>query len=124
MPHFFIEYSSNIEQEIEVERLMTLVRDTAVASSLFDPYAIRVRALRRDKYLLADGNPNYGFVHVTARIQAGRDDATKKALGEKFLNAVNLYLEPVFKRHPLALNIEIQEVSPFSFRRRTIGASS
>ncbi|MYK28467.1 MAG: 5-carboxymethyl-2-hydroxymuconate isomerase, partial [Gammaproteobacteria bacterium] len=75
MPHLVVEYSANLESRLELEALMAKLRDVAVAGGVFPLAGIRVRAARRDRYLIADGDPAHGFVHVMARIGEGRAEA-------------------------------------------------
>lgn len=121
MPHLILEYSKNIEDDVEIEGLMRLVHKTLFDFGLWDISALRTRAEPRDKYYIADGDPTYGFLHLMIRIRAGRDDATKKKIGETILKAVVDYLAPAFAKRKLAVNVEITEVSPTSYLHRTIG---
>ena len=121
MPHLILEYSKNIDDDIEIEGLMRHVHQTLYSFGLWDISALRTRAEPRDKYFIADGDPTYGFVHLMVRIRAGRDDDTKKLIGEALLKAMVEYLAPSFAKRKLAVNAEITEVSPTSYLHRTIG---
>lgn len=121
MPHVIIEYSANIEAELDLPRLMELVRDAALGTGLYAPEALRIRCARRDHYLLADGDPRNGFLHVTYRIRKGRDDETRRAFGESQFLAIERYLKPLYESRPMAFNLEVHEVPDLSYRTRTIG---
>ena len=82
MPHLIVEYSSNPEEQMDLDGLMTKLRDRPVASGVFPLGGIRVRGERRDRYLVADGASGNGFVHLTARIGHGRNEATRRAAAE------------------------------------------
>ena len=121
MPHLILEYSRNIDEDIEIEGLMRRLHQTVFDTGLWDISALRTRAEPRDRYFIADGDPTNGFMHLTVRIRAGRDDATKKLLGDALLKAMVDYLAPSFAKRKLAVNAEITEVSPTSYLHRTLG---
>jgi 5-carboxymethyl-2-hydroxymuconate isomerase len=120
MPHFIIEYSANLQPEIRMPDMMACLRDAALQTGVFELPALRIRAEPREQYLLADGDPSYGFIHLLVRIRAGRDEATKQRVGETLLAAMNAHLAPIFAAHPLALLIELQDVSPTVFVHNTL----
>ena len=75
---------------------------------------IRVRAARRDRYLIADGNPAHGFVHVMARIGEGRAEAVRRAQAQALFDALRAHLEPLRSDQVggLALSLEMVEIDP------------
>ena len=114
MPHLIVEYSANLESRLGPEALMAKLRDVAVAGGVFPLAGIRVRAVRRDRYLIADGDPAHGFVHVMARIGEGRGEAVRRAQAQALFDALRAHLEPL--RHDqvggLALSLEMVEIDP------------
>jgi len=95
MPHLIVEYSANLEPRLGLEALMAKLRDVAVAGGVFPLAGIRVRAARRDHYLIADGDPGHGFVHVTARIGKGRAQAVRRAQAQALFDVLRAHLEPL-----------------------------
>ena len=112
MPHLIIEYSANLEDAMDLEGLMTKLRDRAVASGIFPLGGIRVRGERRDRYLVADGAPDNGFVHVTARIGHGRDRVTRRVAAETLFAALCDHMREVFAQRGLGLSFEMVEIDP------------
>ena len=112
MPHLIIEYSANLEAEIDLDGLMRKLRDVAAGGGVFPLPGIRVRAARRDRYLIADGDPSHGFVHVTARIGSGRDEATRCAQAQLLFDALCAHLAPVHERRGLGISLEMVEIDP------------
>ena len=72
MPHIVIEYSANLEHEVEPMTLVRAVHAAALAQAIFEAAGVRTRAARREHCLIADGDPSHAFVAVTARIGPGR----------------------------------------------------
>ena len=91
-----------------------------IALGISDVAAIRTRAIARTDYRIADGNPANGFVHVVARIRIGRTDDQKTTLGQALLSSVETSLAQAFMTHPLAVTVEIHDITQPTFRRNTI----
>lgn len=121
MPHFIIEYSSNLDDEIKMQKLMSKLHDTALETGVFPLGGIRFRAVRCDTYLIADGDPENAFVHMTLKLGHGRDEATRREVAEKLFEALKKYFQPVFTRRPLGLSFELVELEKeLSFKENNI----
>lgn len=118
MPHLIVEYSANLEDAMDLDGLMAKLRDGAVASGIFPLAGIRVRGERRDRYLVADGEPDNGFVHVTARIGQGRDTATRRRAAEALFEVLCSHMQPVFEVRGLGLSFELVEIDPETSRKK------
>jgi len=112
MPHLIVEYSANLQQEMELDALMVKLRDQAVASGVFPLGGIRVRGERRDQYIVADGAPDNGFVHITARIGHGRDQATRRGVAETLFGVLCDHMKSLFDARGLSLSFEMVEIDP------------
>ena len=112
MPHFFVEYSANIEDELDFPALAQKITDIAVETGVFDLKGIRVRGVPRFNYHVADGHPDNAFVHTVVRVGSGRDEATLDAAGERVYAAICEHLQGMFESRPLNISMEIQEIHP------------
>ncbi len=114
VPHLIVEYSANLESDMGIDALMAKLRDVAVAGGVFPLAGIRVRATRRDRYLIADGDPGHGFVHVMARIGKGRAEAVRRAQAQALFDALRAHLEPLLndRERGMALSLEMVEIDP------------
>lgn len=121
MPHITVEYSANLEPEIDIRRLVDAVHETVVRSGIFELGGIRTRAEKRDAYRVADGDPSNGFVHVVIRIAPGRPVKKRKALGEAVLATVARDTDAIYAKRGLALSVEIQELdAALNFRKNNL----
>ena len=121
MPHITIEFSSNLEAGISAPALVKKLHQTVIQSGLFEPAAVRTRALPRDLYLIADGDPRNIFLHIIARIRAGRTIEDRKALGNSLLQAAKEAIATLPRSTPIALTVEVHEIDPeMLFRHMTI----
>ena len=71
MPHLIVEYSANLERDVDIPRLVGAIHAAALETGVFPVGGIRTRAARREIHQVADGHPDNGFIHVQARIGRG-----------------------------------------------------
>lgn len=112
MPHFTIEYSANLDGKTDMQGLCEAVLDAALATGIFEPGAIRVRAIRCDAYAIADRLPENGFVDISVRLGAGRSIETRRRIGDAVFAAMERFLEPLFGTPHFALSLEIRDIDP------------
>ena len=108
MPHFTIEYSANLDSQIDMANVTEIVRKAAVETGIFPTGGIRVRAVRCEHYAIGDGNPDFGFMDMLLRLGQGRDLKTRKEAGEHIFRALSAYLDPVFGKRKFALSFDMQ----------------
>jgi 5-carboxymethyl-2-hydroxymuconate isomerase len=112
MPHLIIEYSANLEPELDVAGLVRATHDAALATGVFPLGGVRTRAQRREHHRVADGDPENCFVHLDIRIAAGRPLEVRKRAGDAIFAAVTDALAPHFKKRPLGISMEMGEINP------------
>jgi 5-carboxymethyl-2-hydroxymuconate isomerase len=110
LPHVLVEYSSNLDGQLDFPRFLTALRDTALSTGVFPLGGIRVRAYRADHYVVADGHPDNAFVHVMLRVGHGRDIETRKRACDAIFATACDQLAAVYGRTPLGISLEMQEV--------------
>lgn len=112
MPHLIIEYSANLETAMDIDGLVDAMHATAVTLAPLPTGGIRTRSVARERYKIADGHAENGFISVIVRIARGRTDDERKAVGEALFATLTDYVADVFDRSPLSLALEIQEIDP------------
>jgi 5-carboxymethyl-2-hydroxymuconate isomerase len=110
VPHVLVEYSSNLDGQLDFPHFLTALRDTALATGVFPLGGIRVRAHRADHYVIADGHPDNAFVHIMLRVGHGRDLATRKHACDAIFATACTELEAIYGHVPLGISLEMQEV--------------
>ena len=110
MPHLMIDYSANVEPDVEMGALCDTLRDVAASIDAFPLAGVKVRALRVDHYAIADGNPEHGFIDISVRIREGRDMETKQNAAQKLFDAANEFVADVMQRRSLALSLELRDI--------------
>ena len=112
MPHITVEYSANLESQVDMGEFCQTLNRAAAATGLFPLAGIRARALKCNHYAIADLDPDNGFVDISIRLRAGRSlDARRKATEDIFTAALS-FLEPLLERIPLALSMEMRDIDP------------
>jgi 5-carboxymethyl-2-hydroxymuconate isomerase len=110
MPHLTVEYSANLETDIDIESLLRVLHETACNIEAFPMAGIRTRAVSRKNYEIADGHVDNAFVALILRIAPGRSLEIRKTAGEEIFAAFCNYLEPIYATTPLAISFEMQEL--------------
>lgn len=112
MPHQIIEYSGNLDADLDIEELVRALHETAVSIDALPTGGIRTRAVRREHFRIADGHADNAFINVTLRIAKGRTAEQKQEAGSKLFSALTRFVEGVYDARPMALSLEIQEIDP------------
>ena len=112
MPHIVIEYTANLEPELQLPDLIHALHKVAAGIEAFPLAGLRTRAERRDHYLIADGHPDNAFIHLSLRIAHGRSLEVRKAAGDLLFETFCRSLQPLVDKRPLALSFEISEIDP------------
>jgi 5-carboxymethyl-2-hydroxymuconate isomerase len=110
MPHVVVEYSANLDSSIDIHKLVRDIHEAVLGSGVFEMGAVRTRAERRDTFIVADGDPENGFVHVELRIAPGRDGPTRKDVARRVLDTLAAATREVFARTGLGLSVEVREI--------------
>ena len=112
MPHLIVEYSTNLEPGLDVAGLVKALHEAALETGVFPIGGIRTRAARRDTYRIADGHADNAFIHVQARIGAGRTAQVRQQAAEHIFAALKAQTAQAFASRPLGLTLEIVEIDP------------
>ena len=121
MPHIVIEYSANLDAQLDIRDLVRVTHEAFRATGVFPPEAIRTRAARRDVYLIADEEPGNAFVAIVAHIAPGRSEELRHSVGHAIFSKVESFLKPLQDAIPLSLTFEVHEIEQTAtFRKNTI----
>ena len=112
MPHLIIDYSANLDADLDIATLVKAVHHAALSTGVFPIGGCRTRVARRDVFVIGDGHPDNRFIHVQARIGSGRTADIRAAAAEKIFECLKRETAHVFARAPLGLSMEIIEMDP------------
>lgn len=112
MPHIQIDYSANLESRLDVAGLCRVLRDAAVATGVLPLAGIRVRAMKADHVVIADGNPEHAFLDISVRLRGGRTAEAKAQATEAIFAAAEAYCADVMATSPFMLSMEMRDIDP------------
>ncbi|MCY1430829.1 5-carboxymethyl-2-hydroxymuconate Delta-isomerase [compost metagenome] len=115
MPHFIVEYSANLEHELDLDRLFANVHRQLIAMQQFPTGGIRSRARRIEHYCFADGLGDYAGVHVELKLSATRPQAVREEIGQRIFATLEAHFADLQARRFLALSMEVGLFHPGSF---------
>lgn len=108
MPHLTLEYTDNLS--FDVQTLLRRLHTELVATGAISLKGIKSRAIRHTQYCIADGNPEYAFVHVSLVIREGRPVEVKKEASQRVMAVLKETFGERFNNSYLSLSIDIKEM--------------
>jgi 5-carboxymethyl-2-hydroxymuconate isomerase len=108
MPHLTLEYTDNLE--FDVQPLLGRLHAELVATGAINLKGIKSRAIRHTEYRIADGNPDYAFVHVNLLIREGRPLEVQKDAAQRVLEALKDTFGDRFEKGYLSVSVDIKEM--------------
>jgi 5-carboxymethyl-2-hydroxymuconate isomerase len=108
MPHLTLEYTDNLE--FDVQPLLARLHAELVATGAINLKGIKSRAIRHTEYRIADGNPDYAFVHVNLLIREGRPVEVQKEASQRVLDVLKETFGDRFAKSHLSLSVDIKEM--------------
>jgi 5-carboxymethyl-2-hydroxymuconate isomerase len=108
MPHLTLEYSDNIE--VDVLPLLARLHEEVVATGAINLKGIKSRAMKHTQYRIADGDPDYAFVHVGLLIRAGRPIEVQKEATQRVMKVLKETFGHLFEKRKLSLTVDLKEM--------------
>jgi 5-carboxymethyl-2-hydroxymuconate isomerase len=108
MPHLTLEYTDNLD--FEVQTLLARLHSELVATGAINLKGLKSRALRHSEYRIADGDPDYAFVHVDLLIREGRPLEVQKDASQRVLAALKETFGDRFEKRHMSLSVDIKEM--------------
>ena len=108
MPHLTLEYSDNLE--VDVQPLLARLHEEVVATGAINLKGIKSRAIKHTQYRVADGDPDYAFVHVGLLIREGRPIEIQKEATQRVMNVLKQTFGHLFEKRKLSLTVDLKEM--------------
>jgi len=108
MPHLTLEYSNNIE--VDVQPLLARLHEEVVATGAINLKGIKSRAIKHTQYRIADGDPDYGFVHIGLLIREGRPIEVQKDATQRVMKVLKETFGHLFGTTKLSLTVDLKEM--------------
>ena len=107
MPHLTLEYTDNIE--VDVQPLLARLHEEVVATGAINLKGIKSRAVKHTQYRIADGDPDYAFVHVSLLIREGRPIEVQKEATQRVMKVLKETFGHLFQTRKLSLTVDLNE---------------
>jgi 5-carboxymethyl-2-hydroxymuconate isomerase len=112
LPHFIVEYTDNIKDEVNIAKLFEEIHKVLIArDTVFPIGGIRSRAIVVHDYRIADGAEDDAFVHAVLKIGAGRSEEIKKEVCDALFEEMKEHFSRLMSNLYLALSMELIEFS-------------
>lgn len=113
MPHFIIDCSENLIQQIPPDEIMQAVYEVAEASGLFAANDIKVRLCPYQYFKLGEGKQD--FIHIFGNIMEGRSTEQKANLSRKIIERLNQMFPNI-----AILSINIREFEQATYSNKAL----
>jgi 5-carboxymethyl-2-hydroxymuconate isomerase len=107
-----MEYSANLDDDLDIPALFEKLNETAIATGVFPIGGIRTRAVRCEFFRVGEGDPENTFVHLTAKVGSGRSPEVLKAASDTIFETFSASLKPIFDRRWMSVGFEMIELHP------------
>jgi len=108
MPHLTLEYTDNLN--FDVQDVLKRLHSELIATGAINLKGLKSRAVRQSEYRIADGNPEYAFVHVNLLIREGRPIEVQKDLAQRVMKVLEDTLGQRFENNYLSISVDIKEM--------------
>ena len=108
MPHLTLEYTDNIE--VDVQPLLARLHEEVIATGAINLKGIKSRAVKHTQYRIADGDPDYAFVHVGLLIREGRPVEVQKDATQRVMRVLKETFGYLFETRKLSLTVDLKEM--------------
>lgn len=112
MPHFVVEYTDNLRDEVDIRAMLKKVNAILIAQNgVFPIGGIRSRAVELNDYVMSDDEEDYAFMHCSLKVGAGRKPEDLKKACDEIFEMMKAHLAEVFEKRYIALSMEYGEFS-------------
>ena len=112
MPHIVIDYSANLEERLDIAGLCRCLRDAAAETGVLPLAGLRVRAIKADHWVIADGDPPHADLDISLRLRGGRPAAAKAAATAHIFAAAEAFCADAMASSSLMLSFEMRDIDP------------
>lgn len=117
MPHIVIEYTPNLTDLPFDAMLDAITRRLASSPEVQDEADLKARVIRTDHFRVGLENNARGFIHVTIRIMAGRNEQAKKDFSQRVADGMLEHMPKFDNKMAAHLSVEVVDIDRGSYRK-------
>ncbi|MEH6443581.1 MAG: 5-carboxymethyl-2-hydroxymuconate Delta-isomerase [Oceanospirillaceae bacterium] len=112
MPHFTVEYTDNIKDEVDIRAMLVKANQILIAQKgVFPIGGIRSRAIELKDYVMSDDEEDYAFVHASLKVGSGRSQEQIDTACNALFEMMKAHLATQFEQRYIALSMEFSQFS-------------
>ena len=108
MPHLTLEYSDNLS--FDVQPLLARLHTELTATGAINLKGLKSRAVCHNQYRIADGDPDYAFVHVNLLIREGRSLEIQKDAAQRVMAVLKETFRDRLENGYISISVDIKEM--------------
>ena len=119
MPHLVLEWSANVPDEPDFDLVLRRLHEAMTTAGPFDLANVKSRAVRHERFRVADGAPDRAFVHLTASVLAGREARVLRETGDALLAVLRECFPRARTERRCDFTVELREMRPGLYFKST-----
>ena len=108
MPHLTLEYSDNLS--FDVQPLLARLHTELTATGAINLKGLKSRAVCHNQYRIADGDPDYAFVHVNLLIREGRSLEVQRDAAQRVMAVLKETFRDRLENGYISISVDIKEM--------------
>lgn len=121
MPHVILEYTSNIDREIDTESILGRLFESLASIAGIAIDNCKGRVIAREHFRVGTGGEQKAFVHCCIRVLAGRSKELKGELGKAALTVLKECFLQAASALDLQITVEIQDIERDAYFKAPAG---
>ena len=121
MPHIVIEYTPNLKDLPFDAMLDAVTRRLAQSPEVQDEADLKARVIRAEHFRVGLADNQRGFIHVTLRIMAGRNELAKQDFSQRVADGMLEHMPEFGNGMTVHLSVEVVDIDRGSYRKVRLG---
>ena len=115
MPHLILEYTANIQQEIDSDTLFSSLHRILATTGGINVENCKSRVISLEDFFIGQGNKSNVFVHLDITFLHGKPAELQQAIGKKCLTYLKEYFSPSVAKNALQITVVINEIQKSAY---------
>ncbi|MBN1657809.1 MAG: PIN domain-containing protein [Anaerolineae bacterium] len=121
MPQLVLDYSGNVGQEVNFQRLFLALHRVLADEAGIDMAACKSRAVCRDAFAVGEGGVGQAFVHLEVGLLSGRAPEQKRDIAAACLDVLALHYAESLESLDLQITVEVRDMDRQGYVKKAGG---